>query len=124
MEDFQKEFVPYEIALRMKQLEFDEPCMGCYRLDKMFLFGRTSDNTSTWTLAPLFQQAFRWFREKYNLSVSISLISIDYFYDIRREGEQFIDKPDSYKTYEEAELACLEKLLEIVEQNGKDKSET
>ena len=77
MEDFQKEFVPYEIALRMKQLEFDEPCMGCYRLDKMFLFGRTSDNTSTWTLAPLFQQAFRWFREKYNLSVSISLISID-----------------------------------------------
>jgi hypothetical protein len=124
MEDFQKEFVPYEIALRMKQLEFDEPCMGCYRLDKMFLFGRTSDNTSTWTLAPLFQQAFRWFREKYNLSVSISLISIDYFYDIRREGEQFIDKPDSYKTYEEAELACLEKLLEIVEENGKDKSET
>jgi hypothetical protein len=138
MEDLQKEFVPYELALRMKQLEFDEPCFSYYMngilqpslnvkdysyFKEMIEINSNIKNFEN-VLAPLYQQAFRWFREEYNLSVSISLISIDYFYDIRREGEQFIDKPDSYKTYEEAELACIEKLLEIVEENGKDKSET
>ena len=26
----EKEFVPYELALRMKELGFDEPCFGYY----------------------------------------------------------------------------------------------
>jgi hypothetical protein len=124
MEDLQKEFVPYELALRMKQLGFNESCFAFYNgkhldlgiWDWEYPAGQKRRDIGECPQAPLFQQAFRWFREEYNLSVSISLISIDYFYDIRREGEQFIDKPDSYKTYEEAELACLEKLFEIVEE--------
>ena len=93
------EFVPYDIALAMKELGFDEPCFGCYREDKMFLFGRTSDNTSTWTLAPLYQQAFRWFREKYKQS---HIWMMD---DLLDTGEY---------TFEEAQDACLRKLIEIV----------
>jgi hypothetical protein len=124
MENLQKEFVPYELALRMKQLGFNESCFAFYNgkhldlgiWDWEYPAGQKRRDIGECPQAPLFQQVFRWFREEYNLSVSISLISIDYFYDIRREGEQFIDKPDSYKTYEEAELACLEKLFEIVEE--------
>ena len=27
-----KEFVPYELAVKLKELGFDEPCLGNYRL--------------------------------------------------------------------------------------------
>jgi hypothetical protein len=126
----EKEFIPYELALRMKALHFNENCYRvgnpngaiCWRfMDVAGVEGVGIDDIlqvefdERWVQIPTFSQAFRWFRKEYNLSVSISLISIDYFYDIRREGEQFIDKPDSYKTYEEAELHCLQKLIEIVE---------
>ena len=67
------EFVPYDIALAMKELGFDEPCFGCYREDKMFLFGRTSDNTSTWTLAPLYQQALNFLYSASNGKINISI---------------------------------------------------
>ena len=30
MEDFKKDFVPYDKALKMKELGFDEPCFGFY----------------------------------------------------------------------------------------------
>ena len=31
-------FCPYEIALELKELEFDEPCLGLYREDGSFLY--------------------------------------------------------------------------------------
>ena len=134
----EKEFIPYELALRMKEIHFDEGCFGYYETgDKnlvinfnnfplskeqkkragLYLINNSNSSLPQWAVsASTWQQAFRWFRKEYNLSVSISLISQDYFYEIRRDGEQFIDKPDSYKTYEELELVCLTKLIEIGEQ--------
>jgi hypothetical protein len=133
----EKEFIPYELALRMKQLHFDEQCFGWYETgDKnlvinfnnfplsedqkkrvgLYLINNSNSSLPQWAVsAPVYSQVFRWFRKDYNLSVSISLISQDYFYEIRRDGDQFIDKPDSYKSYEEAELVCLGELIEIVE---------
>ena len=32
-----KEFIPYEQALELKELGFDEPCLGCY--DDKAVFG-------------------------------------------------------------------------------------
>ncbi len=34
-----KEFIPYEQALELKELGFDEPCFGCY--DEKRVFGLT-----------------------------------------------------------------------------------
>ena len=105
----EKEFVPYELALRMKELGFDEPCMS----------SRDMNNGKGLIQLPLYQQAFRWFREKYGYYYEIFVdddktfgFMISYFIEIGRA-----DKPIQrmYTTYEEAELACLEKLLEIVE---------
>lgn len=71
--------------------------------------------------APTFSQAFRWFREKYVL-----FHSIIYLDDNSGEGEfsfEILNKKGNqqqngeyfeYNTYEEAELACLRKLIEIV----------
>jgi hypothetical protein len=74
--------------------------------------------------AILCSTAFRWFREKYNLKSWIQEHTSDTFiYEIRphvlsdyKQGETYV-----YTNYEEAELACFDKLIEIVEQNESSK---
>ena len=125
----EKEFVPYEEALALKELGFNEPCFGCFNhLDKSEIWtNRTYMNGLTENItAPTFSQAFRWFREKYNLDCSVMLHVVrygitkgiyfekrSYKYQIRRSFKNpFWIEFDSFKTYEEAELACLRKLIE------------
>ena len=132
------EFIPYEQALTLKELGFDEPCFGWYSNMDGNVFRQEYCETylgiENCTKAPLYQQAFRWFREKYNISYSIDWMSrSSEFYngyyvhfrginDNKINQENFIVLNDElpskgykvYKTYEEAELACLNKLIEIV----------
>ena len=64
--------------------------------------------------APLYQQAFRWFREKYNLFGQINIHTY-FIYDISNDELNTIKQYyKSTKTYEESELECLNKLIEIV----------
>lgn len=145
----EKEFVNYELSLRMKALGFDEPCFSYYELD-----GRLSDtpkesgddikyqgdckfdnHQNTYLdedescSAPTWQSAFRWFREKYSLytelhkkfdGIGVSIILSEYRYDHRQDKEVEYHIPkyfgNIHKSYEEAELTCLQKLIEIVEQ--------
>ncbi len=114
----EKEFVPYELALRLGSLGFDEPCIAWYVSKSYGLeYGKVikPDLIKEAVLAPLFSQAFRWFRENYNIDSHIepytsSEDTIAYFF-IADEDESI-----NYETYEEAELTCLIKLIEIVEQ--------
>lgn len=123
----QKEFIPYEQALELKQLGFDEPCLAFYggkEEDQKIYFNtirnasgdylpyQTSQDRLSWFGAPLFQQAFRFFREKYNLYMAMLPYKNRFEISIR-SGHYLIDI-GSYTTYEEAELACLKKLIEIV----------
>jgi hypothetical protein len=130
-----KEFVPYELALKMRHLGFDEPCLGSYynyseenfKEDKFDYRGELNieysiyNENTYYILAPLFQQSFRWFREKYRLSVLIHDCLDDYIGEIVEwtiaEDKVIHEVSNRIDTYEEAELACLEKLIEIVIQN-------
>jgi len=127
----EKEFVPYELALRMKQLGFDEPCLGFYnKEDRPNLGYCTNSFQDDTTLeikctAPLYQQAFRWFREKYDLHYQLIPFfsdkeshAVDYYLALAQHRP-----PIQVKTFEEAELACIEKLIEIVEQNNAQMTE-
>ena len=121
----EKEFIPYEQALALKELGFDEPCLQAYdkngilyyshRTDKLFTF--LNSNLSTQCSAPLYQQAFRWFRKKYKLQAEIiwrsDMKCFCYKTGKFKYGSHDFSK-DDYKTYEEAELECLKKLIEIV----------
>lgn len=133
-----KEFIPYELAVKLKELGFDEPCFGCY--DEKCVFGLTvmsikqyytNSKEDTWNCAaPLYQQAFRWFREKHNLWIevhvedNVKLGEQKYYWRIFGEYTSYEEnswiraKVDSNgvmsNTYEEAELACLNKLIELV----------
>ena len=101
----EKEFVTYELAVKLKALGFDEECLSYY-FNKQLSFGSKTAYGEV-VEAPLYQQAFRWFREKYNLHFPIAVSDGFWFFERWRIGV--------YKTYEEAELACLTKLIEIVE---------
>ena len=117
-----KEFVPYEQALALKELGFDEDCFGLYNpifyLDhnsKNSIIDALTDNKEAVCSAPLYQQAFRWFREKYQLHSTITSISQESWqWHITKPGESLGKLYDEdFYTYEEAELACLTKLIEI-----------
>ena len=71
-----EQFVTYEIAKALKELGFDEECYGYYNSKGELLFpqnGVTIVKDWIWVgnqcvridmvLAPLYQQAFQWFRE-------------------------------------------------------------
>ena len=133
----EKEFIPYEQALELKELGFNQSCFAFYGLsrdDYKTIRLSIFQNLKTDYLpdihhldvtcdAPLYQQAFRFFREKYGLHYIIckniqmdgygyrEVILIPYM----EENENTI-----FKTYEEAEVECLVKLIEIAkEQNVK-----
>ena len=130
-----KEFCTYNQALALKELGFDEPCIGWYNpqvnykevtTDKYWAFHLTGE-WENFKPAPLKQQAFRWFREKHNLRGFIGFRpntkQFDYhIYDMSLSGKEYVkqrtmeefNKDPLVGTYEEVELACLIKLIEIV----------
>tara|TARA_R110002074_G_scaffold145450_1_gene294273 strand:+ start:247 stop:663 length:417 start_codon:yes stop_codon:yes gene_type:complete len=132
------EFIPYEEALALKELGFDYSCFGYHIED----FGEGIGFNKKYTpsqnhhpyqscSAPLYQQAFRWFRKKYNfvgtpLGDGFNGQLKGYYYSITEEGwinyYESIDDSKWYDTYEEAELACLRKLIEIVKQNKENEN--
>jgi hypothetical protein len=138
----EKEFVGYTEALALKKLRFDEPCLAFFWNTGKFytcadyphsisyhLQNQLGDYNYDTTSAPLYQQAFRWFREKYNLQsiiIPFAENSIDensntlYYYIInKKQFYGFVNAQEQigFNSQEEAELECLKKLIEIVKQN-------
>jgi hypothetical protein len=120
-----KEFVPYQPSLDMKSIGFNEPCLSYFdsRLEQQlgnFDFTEIKGyNESDSALSPLYQQAFRWFREKYGIE-GVTQRAEDFMwykwtiYQYNENGKKYVFDWCEYETYEEAELACLIKLIEIV----------
>ena len=115
-----KEFVKYEQALALKELGFDEECFDYYNPieHKLNIFGVINsklDFSKAWIPAPLYQQAFRWFREKYRLSGFIFSYNNTWNWkiDLINVSSEDYSKDIKYDTYEEAESACLDVLIEI-----------
>jgi len=142
----EKEFIPYEQALALKELGFDEPCLACvgenneviirvgdYRsfsnkkpedsIERDFYNNIIKDFNSyvnDTASAPTFSQAFRWFREKYKLVNYIKYYT-EWDFEIFRIDDKIAEVQDDVNvdytfkggTYEEAELECLKKLIQI-----------
>ena len=136
-----EEFVPYDLAIRLRRLGFDEPCfatffsVGAWQIDctegALNLNYRTPCEYSI--LAPTFSQAFKWFRDKHDLVAAIlpfqdieDRVSLCYYYSIvdldECKDEDILCNESSlgasdinFSSHPEAELACLNKLIEIVE---------
>jgi hypothetical protein len=109
-----KEFVTYQQAVELKELGFNEDCMAMWAIDyplkdfdtkqivqrinkitiphpivsvfEVNLENKLSKDGEHYALAPLKQQVFRWFREKYELlgyiDSSTEPYGIEYSYNI------------------------------------------
>lgn len=120
----EKEFVSYEMASELKELGFDEPCFAWYKNGKLRieLYWNLSELGKQDCVAPTFSQAFRFFRDKFNLFSCVELhiiFPIRYFFIIDKIGnDDFVyhteDKTIFYDKYKDAEIACLKLLIELV----------
>jgi hypothetical protein len=144
----EKEFVTYELALRMKVLGFNEMCFTYFMdgfiqpslnpkdytyFDEMSSINKNMLNY-LYVLAPTWQSAFDWFGDKYQLYPSIVVDQTSYpkyAFEISKfignpkdltEKEWYWDdmilSPNLYRTKTEARLYCLNELLNIVEKKG------
>lgn len=127
-----KDFTPYQESFELKELGFDEPCLGYYielrNPQEGILTIEKCENNIDGLLAPTFSQAFRFFRDKHNLEYQIiKSANGNYSAVIHLNTQEYLDKistlphacldevVDCY-SYEEAELECLKKLIQIVKE--------
>ena len=119
--------VPYQVSLKLKSLGFDVPTL--YGYDTLGSLYYSGDNVFHYTdynkmesgfnvSAPLYAQVFHWFKMKYGFYADLFVDDdktfgylISYFTDDAR-----ICKPifRGFNTYEESELDCVLRLIEIV----------
>jgi hypothetical protein len=127
-----KEFVLYEEALALKELGFNEPCFGGFYENfsngdnylELFNLQKLEHELDTLkgnddVLAPTYQQAFRWSRDKHKIDKTIDNWAEQPVNDeVWPKAYQYYINGVAYhpyfKTYEEAEFACLKKLIEII----------
>jgi hypothetical protein len=137
----EKEFIPYEEALTLKELGFDEPCLFLYNSshDEPKTFLANPAYARDWNTlyvhitnkhlmsAPTYSQAFRWLLKHHNLyGVIIPTETMNWTFKTMTVVESIVEVPpykhvdaNDYGTPEEAELSCLKKLIEIVKNEKK-----
>ncbi len=117
-----EDFIPQKEAKKLQEIGFKEQCFGQWRYDNTFSFG--FDTSLNQIPTPLYQQAFRWFRTKHNLDSSVYRAftkATVYCWGVSNRRIGFEYPPGAIgargPSFEEAQLACLQKLIEIVEKS-------
>ena len=124
-----KEFVTFEQAVELKKLLYGEhygdDYLGWYSSNKDFHYRNMNSpvypNNQSF-IAPLKQQVFRWFREKYNVDCYITrmlpnVVNRQLYHSVLND---LWAPNDSYKNYEDAESRLIDNLIELVKQQGND----
>ena len=117
----EKEFVIYELAIRMKALDYKERVLTYYengvpKLHNDILGWDFNSSFLTCCSRPTYSQAFRWFREEYDMHYNIHRFNFK-----KGTDEEYLAEVDStsnfsyFRKYDECVVFCLEKLIEIVE---------
>ena len=130
-----KYFVNYEQSLALKELGFDMPCFAyVYTGDTGNNVDRYEEtepsrainfnHDSLCVSQPLKSQVFEWFREKHKIEATVAcyyskILGISYeerLYHCHIVRDGTTTKGPKFKTYEEAESACIDKLIEIIKE--------
>lgn len=111
------QFLSQELSLELKNLGFADPCMAYYITKKLkydiYPFGYNQKNNSV-IHAPNYYQAFEWFRLSHNLCSWIyTSDNIKFWYTILYNG-RIIKANEKHNSYPEAQLACINKLIDLV----------
>jgi hypothetical protein len=116
----ENEFINYTQALALKELGFNEPCIAMYNSNGFLFIGEELSIAETEVLAPIKQQAFRWFREKYNMRVWVEWGSEYLCCAMIQHSSGMKESIDCCSNNEEAEQNCLDKLIEICKKDGRE----
>ena len=114
-----EQFIPYELAIELRNLGFDDHVFAFYWTDTKELILDSPDylgkHNGVHLQAPLWQQAFDWFTSLgYHSYIEGAYPWFRYYInseDNRWEGYKHLK-------IEEARLECLEKLIEIIKNNN------
>jgi ribosomal protein S10 len=132
----QKEFVPKELAIKLRDLDFNEPCLFVYRMESLYtpIVSNFLDNLKeeiecyrntkmvNWVSAPSYSQAFRWFREVHGLVVEITTGGRPKEYYVFVDGyiyDEYDTNNQKSFSYDDAQEAALKRLIELVEERQK-----
>lgn len=125
-------FVPYELAKGLRELGFDDNCLGGYNsnkgvdLSKGNLWNNETLNlineattSNLECLIPTWEQAFKFFRDKYKLdsyidSLLLTTKGVCYDYIIYQDDKDESDDGRRFMKYEQAREKCLKHLIKIV----------
>jgi hypothetical protein len=122
-EDLEKDIVSFEKAIELCTLGFDKQTLCGYDIADRQLYLCQVDEDGIYMpqkdlAAPTKSQVFRWFREKYGyifpISDGLTRVFVGRFIWMDGEYESYFTK--DFKTYEEAENACIDKLIELAKQ--------
>ena len=116
-------FCTYEQSQTLIELGFNEECFGYFELlnDNKFTTNKYR-NSDDYHPAPLKSQAFQFFREKFNILANVYANASGYLFEwhdyvggTHRGWSEYEGPNDSgvWDSYEEAENACINKLIEI-----------
>ena len=135
-----EQFANFETSLKLKKLGFDQKCLAYYGMDRRFYpmgtvispdeihFGifnpkyQYKNDLEPLVGAPLYQQTFSWFREKFDIQVHIFVFNSEWYFngrDIKTDTGYFDEDKGRYATFHEAQIASIEKLIEIASEKIK-----
>jgi hypothetical protein len=133
----EKEFIPPDEVLALRGLGFDEPCFMYYgekNILRIFTIDikdliTNSELPPQYNACPTFSQAFRWFRDMYGMCSFIKpenneedVIVWEYvILTVSGWEVVFTIRKSNHNLFEEAELECLKKLIEIVKEKQHNK---
>ena len=127
-DNLDKEFLPFVEAKALKELGFNDACLACYMFEtqpnfKWELHHAVNTNKYLHIIsAPLYSQAFDFFREKYNLYPYIhhSIVSNNArqcTYSIISNTHEDMTSSKICTSYKKAELKCLQHLIKFITKN-------
>lgn len=125
VKELDNDFVPHDVAIILAEIGFNGRCFTSWGIQTRNENGELTPDEPIMIPIPTYHQAFRWFREKHGLFISF----------VRYRNSVVIEIPDTFsKVYEiwiqdenkdesiwvggfdgqeEAELACLNKLIDL-----------
>jgi len=129
-------FVPYELALKLKEKGFDEPCLYTIHLENVgevrnghqmewidwnnFIPSTNPSLGKCFISAPLYQQVVDFFREKHNVSIHVATNSDHTFFPMNEilsdDGSKLAGPPyiQNYRIYYEALTKAIEGALKLI----------
>ena len=135
MNNMKEQFVTYEIALKLKELGFDEECLAmysfaydnktpdligcqCYFIDGTE-GGLWNDDTddSTSAVSPTWQQTMDWLREIHHVNIRIDLFKKGWAWNWTNLGgwnKIYPSEQTFYKTYKKCREQAILEAMELI----------